>query len=105
MSPLNIPELNDDNFLSTIENEKICLIDFYASWCGSCRMSAPMFFRVAQEFKIPFYKLEVEKNTSVKEMLTLEGLPSVGIFKKGEPVDLINTTKEDAFREFIQKNI
>ncbi|MDH4466969.1 MAG: thioredoxin domain-containing protein [Bacteriovoracaceae bacterium] len=97
-------ELNDENFLSTIEGQAVCLVDFYASWCGSCRMSAPMFSRLATEAGVPIYKIEVEKNIKVKEMITLPGLPSVGIFKNGEPVDLINTSKEEAFREFLQKN-
>jgi len=97
-------ELNDENFLSTIEKEKICLVDFYASWCGSCRMAAPLFLKIANEKNIPIFKIEVEKNTVVKSMLTLEGLPSVGLFKNGEPIDLINTSKEDAFREFLAKN-
>jgi thioredoxin 1 len=97
-------ELNDDNFLSTIESQEVCLVDFYASWCGSCRVSAPMFLRVANEAAVPIYKLEVEKNIKIKEMITLPGLPAIGIFRKGEPIDLINTSKEEALREFLQKN-
>jgi thioredoxin-like negative regulator of GroEL len=97
-------ELNDQNFLSTIEKEPICLVDFYASWCGSCRMAAPMFQRVSLEAKIPIYKLEVEKNPQIKDMLTLEGLPSIGLFKQGEPLGLINTAKEEAFRDFLKQH-
>jgi thioredoxin 1 len=104
MNSISFVELDDSNFLEKIESVPVCLVDFYASWCGSCRMAAPMFLRIANEANIPIFKVEVEKNPKVKEMLTLEGLPSVGIFKDGEPVDLINTSKEDAFRAFLAKN-
>lgn len=96
-------ELTDENIFETIEKEPKVLIDFFASWCGACRMAAPMFARVAAEFNIPIYKIDVEKNPKIKEMVELPGLPSVGGFKAGEPLDLINVTLEDAFREFVKK--
>ena len=96
-------ELNDDTIFETIEKTPKVLIDFYASWCGACRMAAPMFAKVAAEFDIPIYKIDVEKNPKIKEMVELPGLPSVGGFKDGEPMDLVNVTKEEAFREFVRK--
>ncbi len=96
-------ELNDDTIMDVIEKEEIVLIDFFASWCGACRVAAPMFERVAKEFNIPIYKIDVEKNPKIKEMVTLPGLPSVGGFKNGEPQELVSITKEDGFREFVQK--
>ncbi len=96
-------ELNDDTIMEVIEKEPRVLIDFYASWCGACRIAAPMFARVAAEFQIPIYKIDVEKNPKIKEMVTLPGLPAVGSFHNGEPADLVNVTKEEGFREFVQK--
>jgi thioredoxin-like negative regulator of GroEL len=52
---------------------------------------------------IKIFKIDVEKNPKIKEMVELPGLPSVGCFKNGEPQDLVNVTKEEAFREFVQK--
>jgi thiol-disulfide isomerase/thioredoxin len=100
---MNMVELNDDNIFDVIEKEEMVFVDFYASWCGSCRISAPMFARVAEEEGVKIFKIDVEKNPKIKEMVTLPGLPSVGCFKNGEPQDLVNVTKEEAFREFIQK--
>lgn len=96
-------ELNDETIFGIIELEPVVLIDFYASWCGSCRVAAPMFEKVAGEAGLKIFKIDVEKNPKIKEMLDLPGLPSVGCFKNGEPVDLVNVTKEEAFREFVQK--
>lgn len=96
-------ELEDSTIFDVIEKEEIVFIDFYASWCGACRIAAPMFNRVAQEEGVKIFKIDVEKNPKIKEMVELPGLPSVGCFKNGEPQDLINVTKEEAFREFVQK--
>lgn len=96
-------ELTDDTIFDTIEKEELVFIDFYASWCGSCRIAAPMFKRVAEEEGVKIFKIDVEKNPKIKDMVELPGLPSVGCFKNGEPQDLVNLTKEDAFREFLQK--
>lgn len=99
----SMEELNDDTIFEVIEKEPMVLIDFYASWCGACRVAAPMFARVAEEEGIKIFKIDVEKNPKIKEMVQLPGLPSVGCFKNGEPQDLVNVTKEEGFREFVQK--
>jgi thiol-disulfide isomerase/thioredoxin len=96
-------ELNDETIMDVIEKEPIVLIDFFASWCGACRVAAPMFERVAKELNVPIYKIDVEKNPKIKEMVELPGLPSVGGFKNGEPQDLVSITKEEGFREFVLK--
>lgn len=96
-------ELDDNTIFDVIEKEAFIFIDFYASWCGSCRVAAPMFKRVAEEEGVTIYKIDVEKNPKIKAMVELPGLPSVGCFKKGEPQDLVNVTKEEAFREFVKK--
>lgn len=96
-------ELTDDTIFNVIESEPLVFIDFYASWCGACRVAAPMFNRVAGEEGVKIFKIDVEKNPKIKEMVELPGLPSVGCFKNGEPQDLINVTKEDAFRDFVKK--
>jgi thioredoxin 1 len=96
-------ELTDDTIFEVIEGESIMFIDFYASWCGSCRVAAPMFERVANEEGVKIFKIDVEKNPKIKEMISLPGLPSVGCFKNGEPQDLVNVTKEEPFREFVKK--
>lgn len=96
-------ELNDETIFEVIEKEPLVLIDFYATWCGACRIAAPMFERVATEEGLKIFKIDVEKNPKIKSMVELPGLPAVGCFKNGEPQDLVSVTKEEGFREFVQK--
>lgn len=96
-------ELTDDTIFEVIEKEPLVFIDFYASWCGACRVAAPMYARVAEEEGVKIFKIDVEKNPKIKEMVELPGLPSIGCFKNGEPQDLASITKEEGFREFLQK--
>jgi thiol-disulfide isomerase/thioredoxin len=96
-------ELTDETIFDVIENEPLVFVDFYASWCGACRIAAPMFAKVAEEEGVKIFKIDVEKNPKIKELVTLPGLPSVGCFKSGEPQDLVNVTKEEGFREFVRK--
>jgi thiol-disulfide isomerase/thioredoxin len=96
-------ELDDSTIFEIVEKEPLVFIDFYTSWCGACRVAAPMFNRVAMEEGVKIFKVDVEKNPKIKEMVELPGLPSVGCFKNGEPQELVNVTKEEIFREFVQK--
>jgi thioredoxin 1 len=100
---MNMIELDDDTIFDIIEKEPLVFIDFYASWCGACRIAAPLYARIAKEEDVKIFKIDVEKNPKIKEMVELPGLPSVGCFKNGEPQDLVNVTKEEAFREFVKK--
>ena len=101
---LEVLELNDDNFNDEINEREVSVVVFYAKWCGSCRMATPMFKNVLGEYNLPLMKIDIESNPQIKEMLELEGLPTIGIFKKGEPVAAINTTKEDVYRDFLKEH-
>jgi thioredoxin 1 len=94
-------ELNNDSLKSTIETEPTVFLDIYASWCGACRLAAPMFKRVAEEFGMKPFKIEAEKNTDIHNYVTVENLPTIAVFKSGAFVGSICTTKEDSLKEFL----
>lgn len=97
-------ELSDSNFASTISNSSLALVDYYASWCGACRMAAPMFRRIADEFKMDLFKIDAEKNPESRNMVEIENLPTIAIVKNGKIVGSLCTTKEESLRSFLNDN-
>lgn len=83
----NVMILTDKNFSQSIKHG-IVMVDFYADWCGPCKILAPIIEEIALEMnkKVKVGKLDTDKNrlTSVKYNIKL--LPTVMIFKNGEPV-------------------
>jgi len=97
-------ELTDADFQSTLESVPVAIVDYYASWCGACRMAAPMFRRVAEEAGVPIYKIDAEKNPDSRAGVTIANLPTLAVFRNGKPVADLCTTKEEGLREFLKDN-
>lgn len=78
-------ELNNSNFQATVSSDTPTVVDFYANWCGPCRMLAPVFKRWAEDHhdKATFAKLNVDDST-VSESLKVEKIPTVIVFKVGK---------------------
>lgn len=97
-------ELNDSNFASSISNSKLALVDYYATWCGSCRMALPMFKRVAAEAQMDLFKVDAENNVEARNAVNIENLPTLAIVKDGKIIDSICTTREEGLREFLNSH-
>ena len=85
----SIVSLSEDTFDKTInESTKPVLVDFWAEWCGPCKMVAPILEEIAQEYgdKIIIAKLNVEQNPSIAPKFGIRGIPTLLIFKNGEVV-------------------
>ncbi|KAB8029155.1 thioredoxin family protein [Fluviispira multicolorata] len=97
-------EINDTNGEGELKKVNLALIDYYASWCGSCRMAAPMIKRVATDFGLPIFKIDAEKNEKLRELVAIENLPTVAIWKDDRMIASICTTKEEGLREFLKSH-
>jgi len=88
----NLVKLNGENFNSEVrESSEPVIIDFWAEWCGPCRMMAPVFEELSSEYKgkLKFAKLNTEEHPEIAGEYGIQGIPCLIVTKKGEEVDRI----------------
>lgn len=88
----NTTTLTDANFDATIKgSDKPILVDFWAEWCGPCRMVAPILEEIAKENsdKIIVGKLNVDENPAVSGRLGIRSIPTMNVYQNGELVKSI----------------
>lgn len=84
--------LTDDNFQNEVlDSNTPVLVDFWAAWCGPCRMIAPMIEELATDYngKVKIGKLDVDNNQRVAMQYGIRSIPSLLVFKNGKVVDQI----------------
>lgn len=95
----------DDNFKSEVLDESgVVLVDFYASWCGPCKMLMPIVEELAGEYegKCKIGKLDVDENQSTAGKFGVQSIPTILIFKNGEEIErLVGFQSKDALKEHL----
>jgi thioredoxin 1 len=85
-------DVTDSDFEEQVVNaDTPVLVDFWADWCAPCKMIAPIVEELAEEFdgKVKFTKLDVDSNPKSAMTYGIRGIPTLLIFKGGQPVDQI----------------
>ena len=85
-------EVTDGNFQdSVLKSDTPVLVDFWAEWCGPCKMIAPIVEELAQKYdgQLKVGKMDVDSNGQVPGMFDIQGIPTLILFKGGEPVQFI----------------
>ena len=75
------------NFDTIIQSEKPVLIDFFATWCGPCKMLGPILKEVKSELKdnVRIIKVDVDKNPMIATRYQIRSIPTLVVFKNGQP--------------------
>lgn len=87
------------------EGEKPCLIDFYADWCGPCKMVAPILEELDQEYdgKINVYKIDTEAERELAGMFGIQSIPSLlFVPQDGQPQMAMGALPKDSFEKAIK---
>jgi thioredoxin 1 len=89
MAADNVLHLTDENFAETVAANATLLVDFWAPWCGPCKMLGPIVDEVAQETtgKVTVAKVNVDDCPQVAGEYRISAIPTLMVFKNGEVVD------------------
>lgn len=103
----NIQYLNDDNFDDEISSG-VTLVDFYADWCGPCRMIAPIVEELSSELdgKAKIAKLDIESAQKVTSNYGVTSIPTLVLFKDGKEVDRVVGVKgKEELKGLVEKQL
>ncbi|SCU82538.1 LAME_0C01662g1_1 [Lachancea meyersii CBS 8951] len=81
---------NVAEFEKVIQADKLVVVDFFATWCGPCKMIAPMIEKFAAEYSsADFYKLDVDEVPEAAQKTEVSAMPTIVLFKSGQVVDKV----------------
>jgi len=97
--------LDDEKFDSFLQERRNVIVDFFADWCGPCKIMAPTFEALAKEVaSIAFAKVNVDENPVTSEKYYIMGVPTILYFKDGRLADkTVGVITRDAFRKKIKE--
>ncbi|MBW3004197.1 thioredoxin [Candidatus Woesearchaeota archaeon] len=96
-------ELNNENFKDEI-NSGLAVVDFFAPWCGPCRMMGPVFEELSEEMQdVKFFKVNTEENNELARTYAVMSIPCFIVFKDGEEIDrIIGGMPKDVLKKRIE---
>lgn len=105
----NIKHISDASFESDVlKSDKPVLVDFWAEWCGPCKMIAPILEEIAKEYegKIQIAKMDVDANQAIPAKFGIRGIPTLILFKNGEvAAQKVGAMGKGQLTAFIDSNI
>lgn len=87
-----------------IQSGKVVIIDFWATWCGPCRVISPQFEAISKEFPgAEYYSVDIDKEAGITEEVGIRSLPTFVVFQHGEKVDELVGAAPDRLRKMIER--
>jgi len=104
-----IIQITDDSFeADVLQSDKPVLVDFWAEWCGPCKMIAPILSEVADEFdgRVTITKLNIDQNAGTQPKFGIRGIPTLLLFKDGQvAATKVGALSKTQLVEFLENNI
>ena len=105
----NIVHTNDDSFEADVmQSDKPALVDFWAEWCGPCKMIAPMLDEAATEYadRMSVVKLNVDENPNIAQKFGIRSIPTLILFKDGAvQAQKLGAMSKSQLTEFLDTNL
>ncbi len=97
-----------NNDTTEVDNAEAAILDIYATWCGPCKIIAPLIEELSEEFdgRVEFFKADSEENPKVAKRFKVMSIPNVVLLKKGELISRqIGVKTREEFKSWIEENI
>ncbi|ANS75622.1 thioredoxin [Paenibacillus yonginensis] len=100
-----IVNVSDSTFKNEVEGQGTVLVDFWAPWCGPCKMIAPILDELSGEVDATIAKVNVDENPETASRFGVMSIPTLILFKDGQPVDkVVGVNSKEALKNMISKH-
>lgn len=101
-------QVNGNNFQEILQENENVVVDFWAEWCGPCKLVGPVIDELAKEYsdKVTFAKLNTDENQELAASYGISAIPTVIFFKNGKPMDqIVGAFPKSEMKNWIDKNL
>ena len=101
-----VAHVDSKTFQEVVEHNPVVVVDFYADWCGPCKLVGPIMEKLATEYdgKAKFTKLDVDDNPAIADKFGIMSIPTLIVFKSGKPAErFVGAAPAQHYRDLIER--